>query len=260
MQIHRFAVAFGIAVCIFFTSANAQEKGRTPGRNPGGAPDTFKVETFKGAGGAEISYSLFSPSAPKDGEKLPLVLCLHGAGGNTTAADVLAAPDAQKKHPCFVMAPGCPKDARWVKFTSFRGKEDNRVVEPELIEAIDDLVKKHPIDADRIYVTGQSMGGFGTWGLIANHPEKFAAAAPVCGGWNPEDAAKFKDVPLWAFHGAKDPTVPVKFTQDMIAALKKAGGAPKYTEYPEVGHGSWGEAYATAELWDWMFAQRRTTK
>ena len=125
----------------------------------------------------------------------------------------------------------------------------------ELMEAIDDLVKKHSIDPNRIYITGQSMGGVGTWGIIATHPGKFAAAAPVCGIWRPEDAPKMKGIPVWAFHGEKDTTVPVSGSRDMIAAIRKAGGKPKYTEFPGVGHGSWEPAYAMDEFWTWMFRQ-----
>ena len=93
--------------------------------------------------------------------------------------------------------------------------------------------------------------------VIASHPDRIAAAVPVCGMWKPDEAAKMKSVPVWAFHGADDPTVPVSGSREMIAALKTAGATPKYTEYPSVGHSSWLKAYATAEMWDWMFAQRR---
>jgi predicted peptidase len=115
------------------------------------------------------------------------------------------------------------------------------------------------IDPTRVYVTGQSMGGVGTWGIIAKHADRFAAAVPVCGIWSPEDAPKMNGVAIWAFHGDKDPTVPVAGSRDMIAALKKATVKPesRYTELAGVGHGSWGPAYATPELWDWLFAQRR---
>ena len=227
-------------------------------RRPGGATAAFTVCEFRGTNGQTLPYSLFQPKETKPGEKLPLVLCLHGAGGNTQAAKVLAATEQQAKHPCFVLAPACEgKATRWVKST-FRAAKEQRAVEPELIELLDALAKELPIDMDRVYVTGQSMGGLGTWGLIAAHPARFAAAVPVCGLWEAADGAKIARVPLWAFHGAKDPTVPVDGTRRMIEAMKAAGGAPRYTEYADVGHGSWDAAYATAEMWDWMFEQRRT--
>jgi len=219
------------------------------------------VRELKGSNGHTLRYSLFVPAtknSDKPAAKLPLVHCLHGAGGGTAAANVLAAPEMQKKHPCVVMAPACDiKGNRWVESTFRAGK--NRAVTPELIEALDAVVKEQNVDPARIYLTGQSMGGVGTWGLIAEHADRFAAAVPVCGVWSPDDAAKMNGVAIWAFHGDKDPTVPVSGSRDMIAALKKSGVSPepKYSELAGVGHGSWGPAYAKAELWDWLFAQRR---
>jgi predicted peptidase len=128
---------------------------------------------------------------------------------------------------------------------------------PELMEMLDAVIKETGADPQRIYLTGQSMGGVGTWGLLAAHSEKFAAAVPVCGYWLAEDAAKMAAVPIWTFHGAKDQTVPIDGTRNMEAALKAAGATPKYTENPDDAHGSWEPAYATAELWDWLFEQRR---
>jgi predicted peptidase len=171
---------------------------------------------------------------------------------------VLAAPAMQQKHACVVMAPACAeKGAAWVQ-SDFR-KVDARPVMPELMEALNAVIAEVKADPARIYLTGQSLGGVGTWGILANHADKFAAAAPVCGIWKVEDAPKMNGVAIWAFHGADDPTVPVAGSRDMIEALKKAGTKPepKYTEFPGVGHGSWGPAYETAELWEWMFAQRK---
>lgn len=235
------------------------KKGRrTEQARPGGANAAFEVREFKGTNGQTLRYSLFVPKEKAD-PALPLVLCLHGAGGNTTAANILAAPEMQQKHPCVVMAPACDgKRTRWVP-GDFRGA-DARPVMSELMEALDAVIAEFKADPARIYVTGQSMGGVGSWGLIANHPAKFAAAVPVCGIWKAEDAMKMHGVAIWAFHGADDPTVPVSGSRDMIAALKKAAitPEPKYTEFPGVGHGSWESAYATAGLWGWLFAQRKT--
>ncbi len=229
------------------------------GHKPGGAPDSFQVRTYTAKDGKTLDYSLFVPPSLKPGEKLPLVLCLHGAGGNTEAAKVLAAAPQQSKHPCIVMAPGCDtQTARWVA-TPFRPTEQRSLL-PELLGALDAVIRELPVDVNRVYVTGQSMGGVGTWGMLASHADRFAAAAPVCGIWQPEDAAKMVRVPVWAFHGEKDPTVPVEGSRRMIQALKAAGASPRYTEYPGVGHNSWSAAYATEELWDWMFAQQRPPK
>ncbi|MDZ4401418.1 prolyl oligopeptidase family serine peptidase [Prosthecobacter sp.] len=226
---------------------------------PGGSNAAFQVREFKGTNGQTLRYSLFVP-AQKTDAPLPLVLCLHGSGGNTAAANVLAAPEMQAKHPCIVIAPACDgKSTRWVE-GGFRIKDKEvRAVMPELMEMLDAVMDEFKADPARIYLTGQSLGGVGSWGLIANHPGKFAAAVPVCGFWDPAEAAKMNGVAIWAFHGADDPTVPVSGSRDMIAALKKAAVTPepKYTEFPGVGHGSWVQTYETAELWEWLFAQRK---
>jgi predicted peptidase len=228
-------------------------------RRPGGAGAAFAVREFKGTNGNAIRFSLFVPQPEGEKSKLPLVLCLHGAGGNTAAANILASAEMQKKHPCVVMAPACDnRQTRWVAAPFGRGA-GSRAVLPELLEALDSVAKEAAVDPSRIYVTVQSMGGIGTWGLIARHADRFAAAVPVCGIWSPEDAAKMNGVAIWAFHGDRDPTVPVSGSRDMIAALRKAAVSPdpKYSELAGVGHASWGPAYATPELWDWLFAQRR---
>jgi dienelactone hydrolase len=225
-------------------------------RLPGNAPSVFAVHSFKAANGETLRYSLYIPKDLPAGKRLPLVVCLHGSGGGTHAATVLADAEQQKKRPCFLLAPACEgKGNRWVQ-SEFRGGK-GRAVEPELMATLDALVQKYAIDPTRIYLTGQSMGGVGTWGLIAAHPQRFAAAVPVCGLWNPADARKMLEVPIWAFHGARDNAVPVSGSRDMIEALRKVGGKPRYTEYPNLGHGVWGEAYATEELWEWVFAQKR---
>lgn len=240
------ALVFGFLA----VSLSAQE------RLPGNAPASFQEESFKASNGQMLRYSLFVPRENPRDRRLPLVLCLHGIGGGTHAASVLAQAEQQQKRPCFLMAPACDgKGNRWVKSDFRSGK--GRPVEGELMEALEAVLKKHPIDPDRVYVTGQSMGGVGTWGLIANHPGRFAGAVPICGLWNPADARKMKDVPIWAFHGARDMAVPVSGSRDMIDALRKLGANPRYTEYPDLGHGVWAEAYATEALWAWLFAQRR---
>jgi len=232
-------------------------RGKSPQARPGGANAAFDLREHKATNGQALRYSLF---VPKDKPSaLPLVLCLHGAGGGTDAANVLAAPAMQQQHPCIVVAPACDgRSSRWAA-SEFRAGKEARVVMPELMEMLDAVITEFKADPARTYVTGQSMGGMGTWGVIANHPTKFAAAVPVCGLWQPVDAVKMNGVAIWAFHGADDPTVPVSGSRDMIAALKKAAviPEPKYTEFPGVGHGSWGLTYEKAEMWEWLFAQRK---
>lgn len=236
------------------------DRAKTGPARPGGANSAFEVREFRGSNGQTIRYSLFIPKdRAESAPPLPLVLCLHGAGGNTDAANRLAVPEMQAKHPCIVMAPACEgKSTRWVK-GEFRAQPDTRAVMPELMEALHAVMTETKADPKRVYLTGQSMGGVGTWGLIAAHPESFAAAVPICGLWDPAEAPKMNGVAIWAFHGGEDQTVPVSGSRNMIAALKQAGvkPEPKYTEFPGVGHGSWGPAYEKGDLWDWLFAQKR---
>lgn len=113
------------------------------------------------------------------------------------------------------------------------------------------------VDKNRIYVTGLSMGGFGTWDIIVRRPKLFAAVVPICGG-DEAQAARIARIPIWAFHGGKDRTVKPLRSRNMVDAIKKAGGKIKYTEYPKVGHFAWTPAYRDPEMFAWLFAQKRT--
>ncbi len=125
------------------------------------------------------------------------------------------------------------------------------------LEVLDQLRTEYNLDDQRLYITGLSMGGYGTWDVIARYPKLFAAAVPVCGGGDEALASKMKDIPIWCFHGGADPTVPPDRSRNMIKAIKEAGGDPKYTEYPGVGHNSWDKAYSEPELPKWLFSQKR---
>ena len=187
----------------------------------------------------------------------PLVLALHGRGGNTTAATILAGKKMRAAYPCFVMAPVAPRPSRWATRPSRARDDESPTKLPAVFLALAALQKQHSIDANRIYVTGQSMGGTGSFGAVAARPDLFAAAAPVCGGWDAEDAKLMAKVPFWMFHGNKDQVVPVRQSRTMSQALRDAGGNPNYTEYPGVRHNSWNRAYATDGLWRWLFGQTR---
>ena len=126
-----------------------------------------------------------------------------------------------------------------------------------MLELVDAVVSKERIDRKRLYVTGLSMGGFGTFRAVAARPDFWAAAVPVCGGWTPDDAKVFKKTPMWLFHGDQDTAVEVQYSRDMNAAIKAAGGDIQSTEYPGVKHNSWLKAYWESEMWDWMFEQKR---
>jgi len=124
--------------------------------------------------------------------------------------------------------------------------------------AVHDLLEREPIDPDRVYLTGLSMGGYGAWDLAARHPERFAAVVPVCGGGDPAQADRLRDLPIWVWHGDRDRSVPVEQSRRMVEALRRAGSAVRYDELPGVGHGSWKQAYGAGGAIDWMFAQRRS--
>ncbi|QDU96412.1 carboxylesterase family protein [Lignipirellula cremea] len=240
-------------LCFSPTCLLAAEPGEVPA--PTRAPHFEKFE-FESDDGVKLAYWLMTPEKIEPGKSYPLLLALHGRGGNTQAPGYLAEEKTRQSRPCFVMAPAVSKSEVWgvpAGLRLLRGKQRIGVA----LAALDTVLENYPIDQQRIYVTGQSMGGFGTFAAVAQRPELFAAAVPICGGWDPADAEKLKSTPLWAFHGSADKTVPAQRSQEMIEAIKKAGGSPKYTEYPGVGHGSWVPTYASAEMWDWMFDQKR---
>ena len=233
------------------------------------AADEFEPRTFEGADGAQLGYRLLKPSQIDAAKKYPLVLFLHGAGERGTdnqqqlknGAPAFLKPDAREKYPCFVLAPQCPPDKKWTTVKDWVGPNPF-VEEPSepmklVFGAVDAVLKEFPIDQDRLYVTGLSMGGYGTWDIITRQPTRWAAAVPVCGGGDVAKIAPAKGMAIWAFHGAIDPTVPVIRSREMIAALVAAGGKPLYSEYPYVKHDSWTTAYGEPELMHWMFAQKR---
>jgi hypothetical protein len=152
-------------------------------------------------------------------------------------------------------------DYRWanVDWSAKRGAAGKTLSTPMrlTLEVLAQLRKEFNLDDKRLYITGLSMGGYGTWDVIARNPTMFAAAVPVCGGADEATAPIIKDIPIWCFHGGADPTVPTDRSRNMIKALKETGGNPKYTEYPGVGHNSWDKAYSEPELPKWLFAQKR---
>lgn len=221
---------------VFASPALADESGQTSQR----LDVTIRVA---------MGYLLYLPKDYDTKESWPLVLFLHGSGERGDDLELV------KKHgppkligegkgfPFIVVSPQCPKSQSW---------------EPlELTALLDEVTRTQKVDQDRIYVTGLSMGGFATWELAALTPNRFAAIAPICGGGEPYWTRRFKHLPTWAFHGARDTGVPVERTQDMVDALTKNGGTPKLTIYPEAEHDSWTETYNNAEFYEWLLAQKR---
>jgi predicted peptidase len=213
----------------------------------------------------QLEYLLFLPSGYKEGgaKPWPLMLFLHGAGERGTNLSKVTAhgpPKLVKTQPDFpfiVISPQCPNNQTW------SDKSD------ALLALLDDVIKNYRVDEKHVYLTGLSMGGFGTWDLGIKHPNRFAAIVPICGGGDilpillapARNEKALKSLPVWVFHGGKDPIVPVAESEHMIHALKQIGNQQvKFTVYPEAGHDSWTEAYNTAELYDWMLEQSRGKK
>ena len=219
--------------------------------------------------GRKLPYRLMKPAKIEEGKSYPLILFLHGGGENGSDNDLhlfigaedFAKPENREKHPCFALFPQCPSGSHWAlrDMRSRGGDSADKTPDPlDLsIVLIDKLMTELPIDMDRIYVTGLCTGGVGTWAAIQRHPEYFAAAIPICGGGDKNQAEKLKNMPLWAFHGDKDPVVPVADTIHSIEALIEAGGKPKMTIYPGVRHNSWSATYGNPEVLDWLFEQKR---
>lgn len=214
-----------------------------------------------------LPYRLLKPVNPGAKDLYPLVIFLHGSGERGTdnevqvkhIADLFLDPKYRGKYPCYVLAPQCPKGKMWADYKG--GSITKTPTEPTrlLLELIDKINKEFPIDPSRIYITGLSMGGYGTWDLLARYPYKFAAAIPICGGGDEQTAVKIKHVPIWAFHGAKDNIVPARQSRNMVRALQTAGGSPGYTEYPDIAHESWVQAYQEPHLLPWLFKQKIKT-
>lgn len=231
----------------------------------------FEKHLFVGRRGAKLPYRLLKPSVVTRGERYPLVVFLHGAGerGSDNRAPLkwcvndFAKPESRDKHPSYVVVPQCPKGQRWVDTPWDENRSHPLPAEPSpstraLMGLLDRMERELPIDSRRIYIGGLSMGGYGTWDLLARQPKRFAAAFPICGGGDPTMANSFAHVPIWAFHGADDDIVPIARSQEMVDALKSAGASNlRFSAYPGVGHHSWLNAFAEPGFFDWLFSQRR---
>lgn len=178
-----------------------------------------------------------------------MVVFLPYGGYEASAAESLAGMDGST-YPAFIFVPYCPEGAGWGGISGIAS------LESLVYETISGL-HEPGIDIKRRYVTGVSRGGYGTWQFICARPDLFAAAIPICGAGDPKLASNVVNIPIWAFHGAKDKNVPISGSRDMILAIKKAGGQPRYTEYPDRAHNIWDKVIATPGLWEWLFAQKR---
>lgn len=233
-------------------------------------PPLFSHQTFKNTTGDSLLYRFLLP----DNDTLvryPLVVFLHGSGERGSDNDAqlkwgvmnFASDQNMKTHPAFVLVPQCPLNESWANTS--RGKNNEILMQKTpsrpmqlLIELIAEISRKFSVDTNRIYITGLSMGGYGTFDALERYPNLFAAAVPVCGSGDISKAATIASVPIWLFGGADDPSVSPALLYDMVNALRKAGAHPGFTQYPEVGHYSWISTYSDPMMLEWLFRQHRS--
>lgn len=206
----------------------------------------------KNAAAIPIDYLLYLPAEYEKTSKWPLVVYLHGSGSrgqdlNLVRREWLPGQIEQGKQFHFILlSPQCPANSGW---------------SPELIVGLTEHISKSfAVDRGRVYLTGYSMGGNGTWATAIHDPDRFAAIAPLCGGGNPQQAERLKNTTIWAFHGDKDNVVPLQATQIMVDAVRKFGGQAKFTVYPGVGHGISRIVYYDEQFFEWLLAQRRRSE
>lgn len=193
-----------------------------------------------------VGYLLFLPrayAAPTN-RVWPLILFLHGSGerGTDLAKVKCYGPpklvETATNFPFIVVSPQCPEDQSWDA--------------DALYALVQNIIRTYRVDTNRMYLTGLSMGGFGVWNMAMAYPDLFAAIAPVCGGGNPAKVAVLQRTPTWVFHGEDDTVVPIRKSEEMVAALQKAGGNVRFTRYEKTGHDAWTKAYGEPELFPWF--------
>lgn len=207
----------------------------------------------------QMTYVLYLPEeyGHDPAQRWPLVVQLHGAGERGSDLSLvrkhgmLKLVDQGRQFPFLIAAPQCALERWWDDY------------DEALMAMLDELTAQYTVDVDRIYLTGLSMGGYGSWGTAARHPERFAAVVPICGGGFlfhdfPDKVQALKHTPVWAFHGAKDSLVPLRESEVMVRALETCGGQVRLTVYPDVEHDSWSRTYEDPELYAWLLRQRRT--
>ena len=191
-----------------------------------------------------IKYLLYLPKDYEKIDKHPLLLFLHGAGERGDNLDLVKTHgpaklvEQGKEFPFIIVSPQCPLNQRWNV--------------DDLIALLDEVIKKYNVDENRIYVTGLSMGGNGTWKLAAEIPNRLAAIVPICGWGDPFAAMLSGKLPVWAFHGAKDQVVPISSSEMMVETMKRLGAEVKFTVYPEANHDAWTETYNNPEVYEWL--------
>ncbi len=235
------------------------------------AEEEFESKQFTAKGENGLNYRIYVPRKINIKKTYPLCLLLHGAGerGNDNALQVqntfgpleILAFCRTNNFEVIIIAPQVPEAEQWVN-VPWDGFPHSMPSSPSssmqmTIDLMNHCIDILPVDQSRIYVSGISMGGFGTWDIVQRCPDLFAAAMPVCGGGDEALATKIKRIPIWAFHGDNDETVSVDYSRDMVAAVNKTGGNVRYTEYKGVGHNSWEQTYADHNVLKWLFEQEK---
>jgi predicted peptidase len=251
MRLSRLLAAAGLVVGALtlpaLTARAADEKAKTG----------FVDKTFKNADGSESPYVVFVPHGYDGTKEYPIILFLHGAGETKQ-------PNAKKegKKPVEVgIGPAIKTREKTFPFITVIPRAEgfgwgaDTANAKRALAMLDATMKEYKVDPKRQYLTGLSMGGFGTWHIAFAHPDRWAAIVPICAGGDPRGAEKIKDIPCWGFVGTEDRLA--TGMRAMMEALEKAGGKPRFSEYKWVGHDSWDPAYATNELYTWMLAQSK---
>lgn len=251
--------------------------------NSGGVRDKFQKKIFTDSTGTLLPYRMICPDESKpddpfssdpqktsdDSTKYPVLLFLHGAGergsdneANLSYIDKVFGDRLQKAHPCYVIVPQCAEKYRWCEtdwtlpyHTMPRTMSKYLAAANQLLDSV--LVLPNA-DRNRVYVTGMSMGGFGTWDIICRYPAKFAAAMPICGGADEKEACKIKNIPIRTFHGATDKLVKVSRSRNIDNAIRRCGGSNcHYTEFPNMGHLIWDKVYSNFDNLEWLFQNHK---
>jgi predicted peptidase len=252
----------------FCTHAQTSDQGHalqpTPAPAKLSAVQGFIAGSYRSASGEALAYRLFVPPDYDAAKKYPIVLWLHGAagrgsdnfsqlsGGNSAGSHFWTTPENQVKYHAFVLAPQVDVTKGWARPHANTPPVAIRLA----LEILDTVEKKYSIDRAREYVVGQSMGGEGVWAALSVAPQRLAAAIALCGYGDDYMISRVAKVPVWVFQGEEDPLVPVTHAREWIAELRKAGGTPKYSEYPSIGHNVWDVAFSEPGLAAWLFSQQ----
>ncbi len=253
----RSSVALAL-IFLFLTAVGARAQSKD-------APaEGFLARSYHSSTGETMQYRLFVPTGYDSAKKYPVVLWLHDAGGrgsdslkqisgsNFLGSHVWTRPENQAKYHAFVLAPQVDITKGWARPHANTPPVSIRLA----LEILGVVGKEYSIDPDRVYVAGQSMGGEGVWAALSSSPGPFAAAIALCGYGDASMIPHVAKVPVWIFQGQADPVVNVEIGRAWVASLKQAGGNPKYTEYPGIGHAIWDVAFSESDLLPWLFVQR----